>query len=64
MNEVNTLPGSLYFHNWKKAGISSVELVTRLIKLAEERHSAEQAKTYVFKSDIFNTVNSAKMQSD
>ena len=38
-NEVNPLPGSLYAHNWQKAGISNVELVTRLIALAEERHA-------------------------
>ena len=35
VNEVNLLPGSLYIHNWKKKGISGVELVTKLIALAE-----------------------------
>jgi len=36
-NEVNPLPGSLYAHNWRQKGISSVELVTRLVELAEAR---------------------------
>jgi D-alanine-D-alanine ligase len=36
-NEINPLPGSLYSHNWSKAGISNVELVTRLIDLAKAR---------------------------
>ena len=43
-NEVNPLPGSLYAHNWRAAGVSTVELVKDLIQLAEERH-AEQSKT-------------------
>lgn len=36
-NEVNPMPGSLYAHNWRAAGMSSVELVDELIRLAEER---------------------------
>ncbi len=47
-NEVNPLPGSLYAHNWQKAGISNVELVVRLIALAEERFAARQAMTTSF----------------
>ncbi len=41
-NEINPLPGSLYAHNWRKKGISNVELVERLVQLALERH--QQAK--------------------
>ena len=37
VNEVNTLPGSLYAHNWKKAGVSNRDLVFGLVRLAEER---------------------------
>lgn len=40
-NEVNPLPGSLYAHNWRASGIANVDLVNRLIKLAEERHAAQ-----------------------
>lgn len=36
-NEVNPLPGSLYSHNWKAAGVASVDLVRRLVTLAEDR---------------------------
>ena len=42
-NEVNPMPGSLYAHNWRQAGISSTELVKKLIVLAEELHSQKQA---------------------
>lgn len=37
-NEVNPLPGSLYAHNWNRAGVSNVDLVTSLVDLAIERH--------------------------
>jgi D-alanine-D-alanine ligase len=52
--EVNTLPGSLYHHNWKKSGVSAIELVGTLVKLAEERHAAERDTTYTFQSDILS----------
>lgn len=52
VNEVNTLPGSLYHHNWKTVGVSGVELVTKLVSLAEERFTARQNITYTFNSDI------------
>lgn len=52
VNEVNTLPGSLYHHNWKSVGVSGVELVTELIKLAEERFQKKQKITNTFKSEV------------
>ena len=48
VNEVNTLPGSLYHHNWKKVGVSGVELIIKQLDLAEERFASQQKKTYVF----------------
>lgn len=47
-NEVNPLPGSLYAHNWNAAGVSSVELVQTLVRLAEERWQAGERKNTVF----------------
>lgn len=41
-NEVNPLPGGLYAHNWAKAGISNVDLVEKLVELAEERWQQRQ----------------------
>lgn len=57
VNEVNTLPGSLYHHNWKKMGMSNVDLVSKLISLAEERFSSQKDITYTFKSDILSKMN-------
>jgi D-alanine-D-alanine ligase len=60
VNEVNTLPGSLYHHNWKKAGISNVELVLSLVRLAEERFEMQKHTTFAFKSDILKKVGGVK----
>ncbi len=51
-NEVNPLPGSLYSHNWNKAGVSSVELVNRLIDLALERWAAKQKLATSFSTNF------------
>lgn len=47
-NEVNPLPGSLYAHNWRRAGVSNVALVTELIALAQQRHAQQQQMTTSF----------------
>jgi D-alanine-D-alanine ligase len=47
-NEVNPLPGGLYAHNWNKAGVSSVDLVQKLIALAKDRYTARNALTTSF----------------
>jgi D-alanine-D-alanine ligase len=43
-NEVNPMPGGLYAHNWQKKGYSRVQLVTELVRYAEERHKQKSAK--------------------
>ncbi|MBX4190618.1 D-alanine--D-alanine ligase [Candidatus Saccharibacteria bacterium] len=50
-NEVNPLPGGLYAHNWAKAGISNVDLVQKLVDLAEERWQARQKLTTSFNTN-------------
>jgi D-alanine-D-alanine ligase len=51
-NEVNPLPGSLYSHNWNKTGLSSVDLVTRLVGYAEERWTAQQKIATAFSTNF------------
>jgi D-alanine-D-alanine ligase len=63
VNEVNTLPGSLYAHNWKKAGVSNRDLVLELIRLGEERYAEQKSRTYAFSSDILKKVGGPKVQS-
>lgn len=60
VNEVNTLPGTLYQHNWKTVGISNVDLVTKLVSLAEERFAAIQKITYTFQSDVLKKAGGKK----
>lgn len=60
MNEINTLPGSLYVHNWKQAGVSAAELVESLVKLAEDRFAQNQQTNYVFSSSVLSRSGSAK----
>ncbi|MBC7708234.1 D-alanine--D-alanine ligase [Polaromonas sp.] len=50
-NEVNPLPGGLYAHNWAKAGVSGIDLVQKLIALAEERHTNRQALATTFSTN-------------
>ncbi len=50
-NEVNPLPGGLYAHNWAKAGISGVDLVQKLVMLAEERHASRQKLATTFSTN-------------
>ncbi|MDX1765759.1 MAG: hypothetical protein R3313_02280 [Candidatus Saccharimonadales bacterium] len=52
--EINPLPGQLYNHNWRKAGISPLELVEKLIGLAEERYQREKQFTTTFDSNFLS----------
>ena len=51
-NEVNPLPGSLYSHNWRLAGVSPMQLVEKFIVLAEERFAAKQKLNSTFTSNF------------
>lgn len=51
-NEINPMPGSLYAHNWRAAGISSVELVEYLVQFAEQRHNEQQRLETTFSTDF------------
>lgn len=64
MNEINTLPGSLYHHNWRKAGVSSVDLVERLIQLAEEAYARKNRVTSTFSSEVLEVVSGPKVNPD
>lgn len=51
VNEINPLPGFLYAHNWKAAGVSNVELVEELIRLGFERFQEAEALTTTFSTN-------------
>lgn len=50
-NEVNPLPGGLYAHNWQRSGVSSVELVQKLVGFAKQRHAGRQSLTTTFSTN-------------
>ncbi len=50
-NEINPLPGDLYAHNWRAAGISQVELVQKLVAMAEDRWRENNSKTTSFSTN-------------
>lgn len=51
-NEINPLPGSLYAHNWRAAGVSNVELVTKLIEFAEQRFEKQKRFEKTFSTNF------------
>lgn len=51
-NEINPLPGGLYDHNWRASGISSVELVKRLVEYAEERAREQSSVGTTFSTNF------------
>jgi D-alanine-D-alanine ligase len=51
-NEVNPLPGSLYQHNWNRAGVSNVALVTELVNLAFDRYAKRTALETTFATNF------------
>ena len=51
-NEVNPLPGSLYAHNWRLKGVSNIELVTKMVAMAEERHNEREQVETVFTTNF------------
>jgi D-alanine-D-alanine ligase len=50
-NEINPLPGGLYAHNWRAAGLSKVMLVQKLIELAQERFKRKRDNVTTFNTN-------------
>ncbi len=57
VNEINTLPGTLYHHLWKASGIELPDLLSRLLGYARERHTKNRVITSTFESDILRESN-------
>jgi len=62
-NEINTLPGTLYHHLWKKSGVEFPELLTRLLDLALERARSRERVARVFSSDLLKFAGSQKLRA-
>ena len=51
-NEINPLPGSLYSHNWRQAGLSGVDLVEELVRLGLEAHQQKSQTDTIFQTNF------------
>lgn len=62
VNEINTLPGTLYHHLFKKSGIELGEVLTTLLETALERQRQKERHIVTFDSDILKRADwSAKL---
>lgn len=61
-NEINTLPGTLYHHLWKKSGIEFDEVLKTLIQCAHDRHQEKQKLVSSFESSILQKANAMKLK--
>lgn len=64
VNEINTLPGTLYHHLWQKSGIELNDLLTKLIRFAQERHEQKKQFISTFESDILKQARGIKLKKD
>ena len=60
LNEINPLPGSLQQHLWQASGVSNVELVSKLVSLAEERFATKSNVTTTFASSVLTQRTGSK----
>jgi D-alanine-D-alanine ligase len=52
ITEINTIPGSLAFYLWNKAGIPYAELIDRMVGCALKAHEEKNQSNYAFSSNI------------
>ncbi len=60
LNEINTMPGSLAFYLWEKAGVSFSKLLDKLIDLGLKRKEEEKKLNYTFKSNVLRNFGGSK----
>jgi len=60
-NEINTLPGTLYHHLWKKSGKSISEVLEYMILDGQKRYKEVQKISLEFNSDVLSSANSMKL---
>lgn len=61
-NEINTLPGTLYHHLWKKIDISISEVLEKMLTHGYVRWEDSQEIQNDFKTDVLNNANQLKLQ--
>lgn len=54
LNEINTMPGSLAFYLWNESGMGNGDVVTKLIKLAQDAYADKRATTYDYQTSLIS----------
>lgn len=52
LNEINTMPGSLAFYLWHEGGLSSGQVVDKLVRLAQDAHAEKRRNTYNYQTSL------------
>ena len=52
LNEINTIPGSLSFYLWEPTGLSYPALLDEMIRLAFQRHRAQEDLAFSFETNV------------
>ena len=61
-NEINTLPGTLYHHLWKKSGIGSNVVLEMMLKDGMHRWQESQEMHNDFATDVLTNAQQSKLQ--
>lgn len=62
VNEINTLPGTLYHHLWNKSGVTIENVLERILKNGFLRFEESKKINKDFNTDILNSANQLKLQ--
>jgi D-alanine-D-alanine ligase len=52
LNEINTMPGSLALYLWRETGMSSQEVVLRLVEIAQDAYAEKRRNSYDYQTDL------------
>ena len=52
VNEINTIPGALYYYLWEATGLSFTELMDELVNIALKRQRNKESYTLSFDTNI------------
>lgn len=52
LNEINTMPGSIAFYLWREQGLSTTDVVEKLIKLAHDANATKRRNMYDYKTNL------------
>lgn len=56
ITEINTIPGSMAFYLWDKAGVPYAELIRKMVRLAEQAHQEKERNNFAYRSEILKAV--------